>query len=424
MKKENSMIQTLSFLSVQLEDSETELINAIAPGTFPDYDRPRKFNNPRRMMETDEPRYKPGVVKQVVKQTGRLAEYLSITPLQATIFVAGFAKTIERGDFDKDEIARFFNIKSMEFLMIRSNFEELLRRKIFLADKKNQFCERNDHIVNPKVMESFLNSEKIDMETLEDKELDRYQFVNSISDLIESRDRENVSSSKLFDHVVDMEEKNKNLDFVKKVLKINFPEETRTLFYQICNDFITTRSRESEIESALTGIYNKMRRRMCEKEDLKPILLFNEADALLSSRQNINNASGSGSVAQTENAIQNIILEEMEKLDGILIATTNLTDNLDSAFARRFLFKIEFGQPTVEAKQSIWKSKLEWLTDEDCLTLATKFDFSGGEIDNIVRKVVMEEVLHGARPSLAEIEELCKHEKIEDRTKDSIGFRA
>lgn len=531
------------------------------------------------------------MVKQVVKQTGRLAEYLSVTPLQATIFVAGFAKTIERGDFDKHEISRFFNINHMEFLMISSNFDELLRRKIFLPDKTSQFSERNDHIVNPIVREAFLNSEKIDMETLEDKELDRYQFVNSISDLIESRDREKVSSSKLFDHVVDMEEKNKNLDFVKKVLKINFPEETRTLFYQICNDFITTRSRESEIESALTGIYNKMRRRMevakelkdekhelqktglievtqgnmfsnaslvltekgkhlfleedfdlfdgekernqsliypdkiaekamfydkelakqlelfkdnlvegkyselqrrleeqsmpkgvaalfhglpgtgktetamqiaratgravchvdiseaktcwygesqkrvkgiftsyrrmCEKEDLKPILLFNEADALLSSRQNINNASGSGSVAQTENAIQNIILEEMEKLDGILIATTNLTDNLDSAFARRFLFKIEFGQPTAVAKQSIWKSKLEWLPDEDCRALSTKFDFSGGEIDNIVRKVVMEEVLHGTRPSLAEIEELCKHEKIgKGNCGGSIGFQA
>ena len=130
-------------------------------------------------------------------------------------------------------------------------------------------------------------------------------------------------------------------------------------------------------------------------------------------------------MAQTENAIQNIILEEMEKLDGILIATTNLIDNLDGAFERRFLFKIKFGQPTVEAKQSIWKSKLEWLTDEDCRTLATKFDFSGGEIDNIVRKVVMEEVLHGTRPTLAEIEELCRHEKIGDGGKGNcIGFLA
>ncbi|MBR3465831.1 MAG: hypothetical protein IKH15_01275 [Bacteroidales bacterium] len=71
------------------------------------------------------------------------------------------------------------------------------------------------------------------------------------------------------------------------------------------------------------------------------------------------------------------------------------------------------------------KSKLEWLPDDDCRTLSTKFDFSGGEIDNIVRKVVMEEVLHGTRPTLAEIEELCRHEKIgQGSSGGSIGFQA
>jgi hypothetical protein len=159
----------------------------------------------------------------------------------------------------------------------------------------------------------------------------------------------------------------------------------------------------------------------CKKATLKPILLFNEADALFSKRKDSNFSN----VAQTENAIQNIILEEMEKLDGILIATTNLIDNLDGAFERRFLFKIKFGQPTEEAKQSIWKSKLSWLTDDDCRQLAAHHNFSGGEIDNIVRKVVMEEVLHGTRPTLAEIEELCRHEKIGDGGKgSSIGFQA
>ena len=157
----------------------------------------------------------------------------------------------------------------------------------------------------------------------------------------------------------------------------------------------------------------------CKKATLKPILLFNEADALFSKRKDSNFSN----VAQTENAIQNIILEEMEKLDGILIATTNLIDNLDGAFERRFLFKIKFGQPTVEAKQSIWKSKLEWLPDEDCRTLATKFDFSGGEIDNIVRKITMSEVLDGSRPDLAGIEELCRNEKIGGSKSEGIGFR-
>ena len=165
-------------------------------------------------------------------------------------------------------------------------------------------------------------------------------------------------------------------------------------------------------------------KQLCEKEKFKPILLFNEADALLSNRQSIGSASDSGSVAQTENAIQNIILEEMEKLHGIMIATTNLIDNLDPAFERRFLFKIRFNNPTVEAKQSIWKSKLDWLSDEESRVLAERYNFSGGEIDNVVRKITMSEVLDGARPDLAGIEELCRHEKIGGKESGGIGFRS
>ena len=165
-------------------------------------------------------------------------------------------------------------------------------------------------------------------------------------------------------------------------------------------------------------------KQLCEKEKFKPILLFNEADALLSNRQSIGSASDSGSVAQTENAIQNIILEEMEKLDGIMIATTNLIDNLDPAFERRFLFKIRFNNPTVEAKQSIWKSKLDWLSDEESRVLAERYNFSGGEIDNVVRKITMSEVLDGARPDLAGIEELCRHEKIGSKESGGIGFKS
>lgn len=69
-----------------------------------------------------------------------------------------------------------------------------------------------------------------------------------------------------------------------------------------------------------------------------PILLFNEADAVLGIRQE----GASRAVEKMENSLQNIILQEMEQLDGIMIATTNLTQNLDRAFERRFLYKIEF----------------------------------------------------------------------------------
>lgn len=159
-------------------------------------------------------------------------------------------------------------------------------------------------------------------------------------------------------------------------------------------------------------------RRLCEKSKICPILLFNEADAVFSKRKD----AGSSSVAQTENAIQNIILEEMEKLDGILIATTNLADNLDHAFERRFLFKIRFDKPTIEAKTSIWMNKLPDLSAEDAHTLASSYDFSGGQIDNITRKALMQEIIKGERPTLNNLVTICSEENISRNSHRKIGY--
>lgn len=159
-------------------------------------------------------------------------------------------------------------------------------------------------------------------------------------------------------------------------------------------------------------------RRLCEKSKICPILLFNEADAVFSKRKD----AGSSSVAQTENAIQNIILEEMEKLDGILIATTNLADNLDRAFERRFLFKIRFDKPTIEAKTSIWMNKLPDLSAEDAHTLASNYDFSGGQIDNITRKALMQEIIKGEKPTLNNLVTICSEENISRNSHRKIGY--
>ena len=157
----------------------------------------------------------------------------------------------------------------------------------------------------------------------------------------------------------------------------------------------------------------------CKAGGQKPILLFNEADGVLSKR----NHNTHTSVDQTENTIQNILLEEFEKNEGIIIATTNLVDNLDEAFERRFLFKLEFQKPDKFALHNIWKSKLEWLDNEMLSFLATNFTFSGGEIDNIVRKIIMEEVLTGIRPNLTKIESFCRAEKLcNEKFRVRIGF--
>ena len=172
-----------------------------------------------------------------------------------------------------------------------------------------------------------------------------------------------------------------------------------------------------ESEKIVKEIFTRYRN-LCKRRKIKPILLFNEADGLFSKRKD----SGSGSsVDQTENTIQNIILEEMENLDGILIATTNLAGNLDSAFERRFLFKIRLDKPAREAKMRIWQSKIPALSGTDAARLAADYDFSGGEIDNIVRKATMQEVLTGNAPSIEFISSLCSEEKI-GRQRSKIGF--
>lgn len=149
-----------------------------------------------------------------------------------------------------------------------------------------------------------------------------------------------------------------------------------------------------------------------------PILLFNEADAILSKRVSV----GSSSTAKVENNIQNILLEEMENMKGIMIATTNLLDNLDSAFERRFLFKIMFDNPSFDAKRSIWSDKIPWMNESDITTLAKEYDFSGGQIDNISRKIAITEIIDGNKPNFNEIKEMCNNEKCMGYVSGRIGF--
>lgn len=148
-----------------------------------------------------------------------------------------------------------------------------------------------------------------------------------------------------------------------------------------------------------------------------PILFFNEADAIISKRKEISRSS----VAQTENTIQNILLEELENFEGILIATTNLVQNLDPAFERRFLFKIRFHKPNQDIRARIWKSKLPFLDEKDCMALAEKYDFSGGQIDNIMRKSEIFEVIHGRKASIANLMDYCAEETLADQ-RVMIGF--
>jgi SpoVK/Ycf46/Vps4 family AAA+-type ATPase len=160
-----------------------------------------------------------------------------------------------------------------------------------------------------------------------------------------------------------------------------------------------------------------------ESNETAPILLFNEADAVIGRRKEI--GAHNRAVDQTENAMQNIILQEMENLKGLMIATTNLTQNMDKAFERRFLYKIEFEKPILEAKKSIWRSLIPGLAQNETDVLAAQFDFSGGQIENISRRYTIEQVLSGNAPSLEMLHDYCKAEMWEKSGMEiTIGFKA
>lgn len=157
------------------------------------------------------------------------------------------------------------------------------------------------------------------------------------------------------------------------------------------------------------------------KSKKKPILLFNEADGIVSKRSNLDGDRNSA-VSKMENTMQNIILEEMEKFDGIMILTTNMSQNFDPAFDRRILFKLKFENPSNAVKAKIWKSKLEFLKDDEAATLASLSDLSGGQIENISRKVLLDELLYGNKPSLETLKDFVSKEKLFDSSTKRIGF--
>lgn len=173
-----------------------------------------------------------------------------------------------------------------------------------------------------------------------------------------------------------------------------------------------------ESEKNIKALFDRYRRLVKESE-CAPILFFNEADAIINKRSE----NAERAVDKMENSMQNIILQEIENLEGILIATTNLTKNIDKAFERRFLYKIEFSKPTLEAKQSIWQSMLPSLSERDTGMLAARYDFSGGQIENIARKNSVEEILTGNPTDINRLIEFCEEERLDNSpSRKRIGF--
>ncbi len=114
------------------------------------------------------------------------------------------------------------------------------------------------------------------------------------------------------------------------------------------------------------------------------MLLFDEADSLFGKR--VTNVESS--IDRFSNMETNLLLQEIERFEGICILTTNLDKNIDDAFARRIMFKIDFPKPDVKHRTLIWQKLVPKDcpvdTDIDYERLGECFELAGGNIKNAV----------------------------------------
>lgn len=175
-----------------------------------------------------------------------------------------------------------------------------------------------------------------------------------------------------------------------------------------------------ETAKNIKELFDEYRKARMDFEET-PILLFNEADAIIGKRHHVGDRGD-----QEMNTMQNILLEELENFEGIFIATTNLVDNIDKAFDRRFLYKIRFEKPGAETVAQIWKSKFPKVKMSVLKNICAKINLSGGQIENIRKKVMVDSLIEEKfKLTEAYLLELAEQELLLEKKTSSrtpIGF--
>ena len=120
------------------------------------------------------------------------------------------------------------------------------------------------------------------------------------------------------------------------------------------------------------------------------VLLFDEADALASRRS----TSVHHGFEREANTTISVLLQELERYDGVVIFATNLAANFDPAFERRIRTHVLFEMPGPAEREQIWRVQLHPLrtpiaADVDFASLARRHDVSGGDIRNAVLKAAL-----------------------------------
>jgi SpoVK/Ycf46/Vps4 family AAA+-type ATPase len=167
-----------------------------------------------------------------------------------------------------------------------------------------------------------------------------------------------------------------------------------------------------ESEKNIRRLFNVFER-VVRRVENPPVLLLNEADQFLTTRLNETRTS----VDQMQNSLQNLFLEGFERLRGVMIATTNLQDNIDSAFSRRFHLKLELPMPERDEMVSLWELHLPKTIprakDVNINELSESYKLSGGQIKIIVQNAATEAASRRGQARVLKQGDLIKYCHIE-----------
>ncbi|MBT5271624.1 MAG: ATP-binding protein [Candidatus Marinimicrobia bacterium] len=167
-----------------------------------------------------------------------------------------------------------------------------------------------------------------------------------------------------------------------------------------------------ESEKNVRRLFNVFER-IVRRVDNPPVLLLNEADQFLTTRLNETRSS----IDQMQNSLQNLFLEGFERLRGVMIATTNLQDNMDSAFSRRFHLKLELPMPGKDERTELWELHLPptipRAMDINLGSIANEFDLSGGQIKIIVENAATEAATRKGKARVLKQADLIKYCHVE-----------
>ncbi|WP_340200019.1 ATP-binding protein [Ascidiimonas sp. W6] len=142
------------------------------------------------------------------------------------------------------------------------------------------------------------------------------------------------------------------------------------------------------------------------------ILFFDEADSLFGKRTQMNSAND-----RYGNQEIGYLLQRIEDFPGVVILASNLKDNIDEAFTRRFQSMVAFSMPGVEERYTLWEqsfsTKLPLDPKIDLWDIAEKYELSGGVMINVIRKATLRAVISQQKIISQKELELAIHQELQ-----------